>query len=77
MDEPLKRIAINPDVMFGKPVIKGTRITVAHIVRDLASGWTEEELIDAHPHLTRDDIRAALVYAAERLADERFLTDGD
>ena len=43
MDELLKRIAINPQIMFGKPVIKGTRITVEHVVRELASGWTEDD----------------------------------
>lgn len=64
MDELLKRIAINPKVMVGKPIIRGTRITVEHIMRELATGLTPAELLDAHPHLTADDIRAACAYAA-------------
>jgi uncharacterized protein (DUF433 family) len=75
MDELLKRIAINPKVMVGKPVIRGTRITVEHIMRELANGMTPEDLLDAHPHLTADDIRAAHAYAAASLADEQVIID--
>ena len=77
MDELLKRITINPSVMAGKPVIKGTRITVEHLMRALASGQTSDELLDAHPHLSTDDIRAACAYAAARLADERILIQAE
>ena len=72
MDELLKRIVINPKVMVGKPVIKGTRITVEHIMRELASGLTPTEIVDLYPHLTPDDIRAACAYAAARFAEERI-----
>ena len=72
MDELLKRIVINPKVMVGKPVIKGTRITVEHIMRELAGGILPAEMIDMYPHLTHDDIRAACAYAAARLAEERI-----
>jgi uncharacterized protein (DUF433 family) len=72
MDELLKRIVIDQRVMVGKPVIKGTRLTVEHIMRELASGMSMADLIDAHPHLTVDDIRAACAYAAARLAEERI-----
>jgi uncharacterized protein (DUF433 family) len=64
MDELLKRITVDPKVMVGKPTIKGTRITVEHVTRRLAAGWTEAELLDAHPHLMPEDIRAACSYAA-------------
>ena len=61
---------MNPDVMFGKAVIKNTRITVEQIMRKLASGLTIEEIIADHPHLTREDILAAHEFAADYLADE-------
>jgi len=64
MDELLKRVTINPEVMLGKPVIRGTRITVEHILRELASGQTPADLLDAYPHLTVEDVRAACAYAA-------------
>jgi uncharacterized protein (DUF433 family) len=54
------RIEINPHVMMGKPVIKGTRITVELILRKLSDGATEEDLLDGYPRLTREDIRAAI-----------------
>jgi len=64
------RIEINPDIMFGKPVIKNTRIAVEQILRKLAGGMTPEEIITDHPHLTLDDIYAAQEFAADYLADE-------
>jgi uncharacterized protein (DUF433 family) len=68
------RIEINPRVMLGKPVIRGTRITVELILRKLSEGATESDLIDAHPRLTREDIRAAIAYAADTLANEETLS---
>lgn len=64
-EELLKRITTDPNVCFGKPCIRGTRIWVSLIVENLADGVTEKELIAAYPQLTPDDIRAALAYAAE------------
>ena len=61
-----ERIEINPAIMFGKPVIKGTRITVEHILRKLAGRMTVQEIIADHPHLTPDDIYAAATFAAEK-----------
>ena len=66
----LDRIEINPEVMLGKPVIRGTRIPVELIVRKLSEGATEADLLDAYPRLSREDIRAALAYAAATLAHE-------
>jgi uncharacterized protein (DUF433 family) len=60
-------ITADPRIMMGKPVIAGTRITVEHILEELAAGSTVEELLDAHPRLTREDVQAALAYAVELL----------
>lgn len=62
-----ERIEIRPEVMGGKPVIKGTRITVEHILRECASGVSPEMYVDQHPHVTLEDVRAALFYAADHL----------
>ena len=59
------KIEINPDVMLGKPVIKGTRIPVELIIRKLGEGAFFEDLLDAYPNLKKEDIQAALLYAAE------------
>ena len=67
------RIEVNPKVMMGKPVVRGTRIPVELILRKLSEGATEEDLLDAYPRLTREDIRAALGYAADTLAHEETL----
>jgi uncharacterized protein (DUF433 family) len=64
------RIAIDPAVMLGKPVIRGTRITVELILRKLGQGATLSDLLDAHPNLTEDDIRAAMTFAADAIAHE-------
>jgi len=50
---------------MGKPVIAGTRITVEHILEQLAGGRTIEQILEAHPHITREDVKAAITYAAE------------
>ena len=66
------RIEIDPKVMLGKPVIRGTRITVELILRKLAEGASEAELLDAYPRVTREDIQAAMLYAADTLAHEEI-----
>ena len=68
-----EQIVIDPRVMTGKPTIKGTRITVELILRKLGAGMTCEEIIEDHPHLTPDDIRAAQAFAADYLADEAVI----
>ena len=65
------RIEVNPEIMLGKPVIRGTRVTVELLLRKLSEGATEEELLEAYPHLTRDDIKAAIAYGADTVARER------
>lgn len=62
------RVVINPKVMLGKPIIRGTRITVELLLRKLGEGATEDDIIEAYPHITREDIRAALAYAADTLS---------
>ena len=69
----MDRIEINPDVLQGKPVIRGTRIPVELLLRKLSEGASEADLLDAHPRLTREDIRAALAYAASSLAHETII----
>jgi uncharacterized protein (DUF433 family) len=64
------RIEMNPKIMLGKPVIRGTRITVELILRKLSEGATEKDLLDAYPKLAREDIHAAMRYAADSLAHE-------
>ena len=60
----LDRISIDPEVIGGKPAIRGTRIGVGLVLEILASGWPEAEILEAYPHLTPDDVRACLAYAA-------------
>ena len=67
---PADLIEINPQIMLGKPVVRGTRITVELLLRKLSEGSTEPDLIEAHPGLSREHIHAALAYAAEALALE-------
>jgi len=72
----LERIEINPDIMLGKPVIRGTRIPVEILLRKLSEGMIETDLLDAYPRLTRTDIQAALAYAAQTVANETIIFAG-
>lgn len=67
------RISAAPDIMMGKPCIKGTRITVELILRKLGSGRSFVDLLEAYPHLTEDDLRAALAFAADYIQHETVL----
>jgi uncharacterized protein (DUF433 family) len=69
-EELLARIVVNPKVMAGKPILKGTRITVELVLRLLAQGLSAEEILKDYPHLTKDDITAVLLYAAKIAGDE-------
>jgi len=66
MAELLDRITLNPEIRSGKPVIRGTRITVADILEYLAGGMSPEEIVADFPSLEEADVRAALAFAAER-----------
>lgn len=68
-----ERIVIDPTVMMGKPVIRGTRITVELILRKLAEGATEADLLEDYPHLSTEDVRAAVAYGAASVAHEEVV----
>jgi uncharacterized protein (DUF433 family) len=67
------RITSNPDILVGKPAVKGTRISVELILGWLASGWTHEMILESYPQLVREDILAALAFAAEMMRDEEYV----
>ena len=71
-----ERIEANPDVLVGKPVVKGTRMAVEFIIGLMAQGWSEEQILQNYRHLTREDIRACLAYAGELLQAERLYPIG-
>ncbi len=68
-----ERIEMNPDIMGGKPVIRGTRIPVETVLRKLGAGVPLDEILADHPRLTHDDIQAAQTFAADYLADEEVI----
>jgi uncharacterized protein (DUF433 family) len=68
-----KYIERNPEIMLGKPVIKGTRITVELIMRKLAEGYNVDSILKSYPHLTQEQIYATLEYAADLIANEEIL----
>jgi uncharacterized protein (DUF433 family) len=65
------RIVVDSKILTGKPVIRGTRVSVELVVGLLAAGWSQAQILDSYPHLTEDDIRACLAYASELLRDEK------
>jgi len=71
--EYMKRIVSDPDIMLGKPIVKGTRITVELILRKISEGMTIKELLESYPHLTREDILAAISYSADVIAKEELI----
>jgi uncharacterized protein (DUF433 family) len=70
----LNRITINPDVMVGKPTIRGLRITVEHILQAMASGVSVEDILADYPELENEDIQAVLLYAAELVNEEKVFS---
>ena len=70
-DPLLKRITVDPKVLVGKPTIRGLRISVEQILRAMAAGVPEADLLQDYPELEPDDLRAVMVYAAELVAEER------
>jgi uncharacterized protein (DUF433 family) len=62
------RIETRPDVMLGKPVIRGTRIPVELILRRISEGASEDDLLSSYPHITREDVRAAVAFAADEIS---------
>ena len=72
-DHLLERIVLNPKVMAGKPVIRGTRLTVDYILNLLAHGATEREILEEYKGLTEEDIRACFLFATKALKDTDFM----
>lgn len=70
-EELLKRITFNPSIFGGKPIIRGMRIAVEHVLGMLAAGSTTEELLEGYPFLTKEDIQACLTFAYRMVAHER------
>jgi len=71
--ELLERIVLNPKVMAGKPVIKGTRLTVDFILNLMAHGTTEDDILNEYRGLTREDIRACFLFATKSLENTEFM----
>ena len=65
------RIVIDPDILVGKPVIRGTRLSVEFVIGLLAAEWTEHDILESYPGLTREDIVACLAYARDMLMSEK------
>jgi len=72
MENWQKRIIIDPQILMGKPVIKGTRLSVDFIINLLAQGWEKAEIMRNYPDITEEDIQACLQYASERLNEEKI-----
>lgn len=68
------RIVADPNVLVGKPVVRGTRLSVEFLLSLMANGWSEEEILRNYPGLERDDLLACLEYARERIGEERVFT---
>ena len=71
-----ERVVSNPDILVGKPTVKGTRISVELILGWLASGWTHQMILESYPQLTDEDILAALAFAAEMMREEQYIAIG-
>ena len=66
------RITSDPDVLAGKPIIEGTRLSVEHVLELLENGWSEADILESYPHLAPEDVRACIGYAREVLAEEKL-----
>ena len=67
----LPRISLSPNVLVGKPVIRGTRLSVEFVIGLMADGWSEADILGNYPGITHDDIRACLAYARDVLSSEK------
>jgi len=68
-----RHITIEPDILVGKPIIKGTRISVELIMDRLADGWTMEQILEAYPRVTRDGVLAAIAFVTEVFREEDYV----
>jgi uncharacterized protein (DUF433 family) len=67
------RITVDPDILVGKPIIKGTRISVELLMDRLADGWTMEQILEAYPRVTREDVLAAIAFVTEVFREEDYV----
>lgn len=70
------RITVDPEIVFGKPHIKGTRLSVEFLMGLFANGWSEQQVLESYPHLTREDLQALFTLAAEMITEESFVISG-
>ncbi len=70
------RIDVDDGIAFGKPRIKGTRLSVEFLLKLFAQGWTETQVLDAYPHITKEDLQAVFALASEVLSEEEFWIKG-
>lgn len=68
-----ERIVCDPEILMGKPIIRGTRISVELVLGWLGTGWSVEQVLESYPHVRREDVLAALSYASEYMREERFI----
>ena len=68
-----EHIVVNPDILVGKPIIKGTRISVELLLDRFADGWSYDDILEAYPHLTREQVQAAVAFAAELFKEDRYI----
>lgn len=71
-----ERIIVDPNILVGKPVIKGTRIAVELLMDRLSDGWTMEDILAAYPHISRDDVLAAISFVTEIFKEEDYIAIG-
>jgi uncharacterized protein (DUF433 family) len=71
-----EHITVNPDILVGKPIIKGTRISVELLLDRFADGWSYDEILAAYPHISREQVQAAVAFAAELFKEDRFVAIG-
>jgi uncharacterized protein (DUF433 family) len=69
-------ITVDPDILVGKPIVKGTRISVELLLDRVADGWSIDDILRSYPHLTREDVLAALSFAAKLFREEKFVAIG-
>ena len=69
-----KRITVDPEIMLGKPIIAGTRITVESILKKLSDGYSVEEVVEIYPTLKKEDVLAALAYSADVIGHEEMIS---
>jgi uncharacterized protein (DUF433 family) len=67
------RITVDPDILVGKPIIKGTRISVELLMGRLADGWTMEQILESYPRVTREDVLAAIAFVTEVFREEDYV----